>query len=96
MFHPLTPPLPQPCKISGLKSVHIHACRQYIFDGLITNLLSVLSISTELFSRVCVVLMQRVEQILNDLKFGTFVGRFQNDEVASIAVKGLTSHTEAR
>ena len=35
----LTPSLASACKISGLKSAHIHACQQYIYDGLITNLL---------------------------------------------------------
>ena len=31
---------------------------------------------------------------LNDFKFGTFIGRFQSDDAASMAVKGLTGEWE--
>ena len=46
-----------------------------IFDGPITNLLSVQYILIEIFSRT----HEKVEKDLNDFKFGTFTGHFQND-----------------
>ena len=72
--------------------MNTYALANSIFDGPVTNLFSVLCILTEILSRT----HAKVGKGLNGFKFGTFVGRFQNDEVASIAVKGLTSHTEAR
>ena len=36
--------------------------------------------------------MQSGEKDLNDFKLGTFIGRFQRDGAASMAVKGLMLH----
>ena len=46
----LTPSLPQPVKFPGWK-LHAYTPPNSIFDGPITNLLSILSILTEIFSR---------------------------------------------
>ena len=56
-----------------------------IFDGPITNLLSILCILIEIVSRA----RAKGGKSLNDFKFGTIVGRFQSDGVASMAMKGL-------
>ena len=56
-----------------------------IFDGPITNLLSILSILIEIFS--CA--HAKGGNSLNDFKFGTFIGRFLNNGAASMTVKGL-------
>ena len=56
-----------------------------IFDGPITNLLSILSILIEILS--CAHVKERKSQ--NDFKFGTFTGCFKSDSMASMAVKGL-------
>ena len=53
-----------------------------IFHGPVTNLLSILCILTEIFSRAHA-------RSLNDLKFGTFIGCFGSDSAASRAVEGL-------
>ena len=58
-----------------------------IFDGPITNLLSILCILIEIVSRA----RAKGGKSLNDFKFGTIVGRFQSDGVASMAVKRLTT-----
>ena len=47
-INPFTAP---DCKISGLKSAHRHTPPNSIFDGPVTNLLSTLSILTEILSR---------------------------------------------
>ena len=57
-----------------------------IFDGPITNLLSILSILIEIlfmYSR------EGVKKGFNVFKFGTFIGRFPSDGTAGVAVKGL-------
>ena len=56
-----------------------------VFDGPITNLLSVLCIVAEILSRA----HAKWEESVNDFKFGTFIGRFLNDSAANMAVKGL-------
>ena len=59
-----------------------------IFDGPVTNLLSVLCILIELFWRAHV----KGGKKLNGFKSGTFIGRFLSDgngRVKSMAVKGL-------
>ena len=57
-----------------------------IFDGPLTNLLSGLCILGEVLSRAQ---LKRVKSC-NHLKFGTSIGHFLSDGVASTAVKGLT------
>ena len=82
---PLTPSLPQPVKFLGLK-VRAYMPTESIFDGPITNLLSVLSSLIEIlfmYSR------EGVKKSYNVFKFGTFIGRFPSDSAASMAVKGL-------
>ena len=55
------------------------------FDGPITNLLLMLCILTEVFSRA----LAKGEKDFNDFKFGTFISRFPRDGAANMAVKGL-------
>ena len=56
-----------------------------MFDGLITNLLSVLC------SLIGILPSARTEwrKSRNGFKFGTFIGRFHSNPPASMAVKGL-------
>ena len=56
-----------------------------IFDGPVTNLLLVLCIWIEIVSRA----RAKEKKELNTFTFGAFIGRFQSDGAASIAVKGL-------
>ena len=55
-----------------------------ILDGPVTALLSVLCILLEVLSCAGV----KKGKSLNDFKFGTSIGHFLNDGVASTAVKG--------
>ena len=80
----LTPSLPQPVKMFGLKSTP-YTTENSIFDGPITNLLSVLCILIEVLSHADAKGAQR----LNNFEFGTFIGHFPSDHVASLAVKRL-------
>ena len=80
-FNPFTAPA---CKTDRLKSAHVHTCKQY-FDGPITNLLSILCILIEFPSHA----HAKRGKNLNDFKFGTSIGHFPSDRVASMAVKGL-------
>ena len=57
-----------------------------IFDGRITDLLSILPILIEIVSRA----HAEGEKSLNNFKFGTFIGCFPSDDVASMALKGLS------
>ena len=50
--HALTPSLPKPVKKNPGRKVHAHACKQYIFSGPITNLLSVPCVLMPILSRV--------------------------------------------
>ena len=79
----LTPSQPQPVKFLVWK-VHIYTPENSIFDGHITNLLSILCILIVL-SRVHAKGTHR----LNHFKFGTFIGRSPSDDAASLAVKVL-------
>ena len=56
-----------------------------IFDGPITNLLSIFSILIEIFSHA----HAKWGKSLNDFKFGTSNGCFPSDGAASMAVEGL-------
>ena len=57
-----------------------------IFDGPITNLLSVLCILIEILSGA----HTTEKKSRNGFKFGTFVGCFPSDGATSMAVKGLS------
>ena len=57
-----------------------------IFDGPVTNLLSILCILIEIISHAHV---GGGGVGLNDFKFGTFIGHFLSDDATSMAVKGL-------
>ena len=59
-----------------------------VFYGHITNLLSILSILTEVLSRAHA---KGQTKSPNDFRFGTPTGRFPSDGAASMAVKGLKS-----
>ena len=65
----LTPSLLQPVKFLGWK-VHPFTPEKSVFDGPITNLLSILCILTE----VLWCARAKGEKRLNDFKFGTFIG----------------------
>ena len=65
--------------------MHSRTPASSIFDGHITKLLSVLRNLIEIFSRV----HAKGKKGLNDFKFGIFIGRFESDGAASMAVKGL-------
>ena len=56
-----------------------------IFDGSITNLISIPCISIEVLSRA----YAKGRKGLINYKFGTFTDRFPSDSAASMAVKGL-------
>ena len=58
-----------------------------ISDGPITNIISVPCILIEVLSHA----HAKGGEILNDFKFGTFIGRFPSDTLANMAVKGLWS-----
>ena len=83
----LTPSIPQPLKCPGRK-VHIYTPLSSIFDGPVTNLLSMLCILTEILSRA----HTKGAESHNGFKSGTFIGRFRVDGAASMAVKGLIQH----
>ena len=65
--------------------MHTYTPANSIFDGPVTNSLSVLCILTEIFSHAPV----KGNKVIDDFKFGTFIGHFQSVSVASKAVKGL-------
>ena len=80
----LTASLPQPVKFP-VRKVHPYTPANNIFDGPVTNLLSVLCIFIEALSRT----HAKGGQSRNNFKFGTSIRRFPNDTLASMAVKGL-------
>ena len=81
----LTPSLPQPVNVYGLKSSHIHACKQYTYLMVLEQILFlILSILTKILSRV----HAKGAKNKNGFKLDTFIGRFSSD---SMAVKGLIS-----
>ena len=57
----------------------------HVFDRPTTNLLKRLCILVEVLSHT----HGKRGKSLNDLKFGTYIGRFLSDSVASMAVNGL-------
>ena len=59
--------------------MHTYTPPNSIFDGPITNLLSVLCILIEILPRA----HAKGGKKLNDFKFGTFIGRFPSDGVTS-------------
>lgn len=61
------------------------------FDVPVTNLLSVLCILKEIFSRT----HAKLKKGLNDFKIGTFIGRFRNDSEASMTAKGLSNENQS-
>ncbi len=65
--------------------MHTYTPANSIFDGPVTNLLSVPCILIEVLSAAHVT----EERSLNDFMFGTFIGLFPSDDAASVAVKGL-------
>ena len=66
----------------------MHTCTlaNNIFDGSITNLLSILQILIEFLSPA----HAKGRKSQNDFKFGTSIGHFQSDRAASMAEKGLS------
>ena len=85
----LTPSLPQPVRFPGSK-VHTYTLANSMFDGPITNLLSILSISIEVLPGTHAAGGGGGGGgSLNDFKFGTSSGRFPSDGARNMAVKGL-------
>ena len=70
--------------------MHTFTLANSIFDGPITNLHSILCILVEILSFS----YAKGGKGLNDLKFSPFIGRFQSNGAASIAVKGLKNGRE--
>ena len=60
-----------------------------IYDGPMTSLVSVLCTLMEVLSLA----HAKRKKVLNDFKFGIFIGRFPNDDARSTAVKEL-NHLE--
>ena len=71
--------------------MHTYTPANSVFDGLTTNLLSLLCILVEVISRAHAMGWGGVGWggCLNGFKFGTFIGRFPSDGAARMAVKGL-------
>ena len=65
----------------------MHTCTpaNSIFDGPVTNLLSILFTLIEVLSRA----HAKGKNGFNDFSPGAFIGRFQRDSAESITVKGL-------
>ena len=72
------------CDISGLKGAHIHACKQYILWSCNKS-----TFSTVHFDRNPFTCSYTGEKSLNYFKFDSFIGRFQSDGTAIMAVKRL-------
>ena len=83
VFNPLTSPAR---KIFGLKSAYIQACKQHIFDGPITALLSILYILVEVLSHAHAKRRKRALMVSN---LALLLVVFLSDGAASTAVKGL-------
>ena len=66
--------------------MHTYTPANSIFDGPISNLLSILCSLIEIISRA----LAKGWGSFNDFKFGTFIGHFQSDAAACMAVKGLS------
>ena len=75
MLH-LTPALPQHVKFPGLK-VQAYTPSNSVFDGPITNPVSVLWILIEILSHAH---GKGKKKNLNDFKFGTFIGQFLSEQ----------------
>ena len=85
----LTLSLPQPVKFPGWK-MYAYMPADNIFDGPITNLLSILNILIEILSCTHAKRSKSFNVFLFCFfKFGTFIGRFPSDGAACMAVKGL-------
>ena len=65
--------------------MHTYTLTNSMFDGPITNLLSILCILIEILSKV----HAWGKKSLNGLRFGIFIGRFPSEGAASMVVKGL-------
>ena len=92
MMWGLTPSLSQPVKFPGWK---VHTCTppDAVFDGPITNLHSALCILLEI--PLCAH-AKGGKKGHNDVRFGTFIGRFPTDPLSSMAVKWLMNYTPTK
>ena len=81
----LTPSLPKPVKFRG-SIAHTYTPPKSIFDGPVTNLLSILLCA--LLKKSFQVLMRKERKSPNNFKFGIFIVHLLNGGMASIAVKG--------
>ena len=66
------------CKISGLKSAHIHACKQYIWWSCNNSTFSTVHFDNK-----------KKNLSRAPFKFGTVIFHFSSDRAESLAVKGL-------
>ena len=83
------------CKFSGLKSVHLHACKEHIWwsdDNSVFNFVHF----DFFFKLILLPLMRKGEKGFNAFRFGTLIGGFRNDGAASMSVKGLRSTAKER
>ena len=80
LLNPFTVPV---LKISGLKSAHIHPCKQYIGWSCKKSTFITVHFDRNPFTS------SRVGEEAVVVSFGTFIGRFLSDGAASMAVKGL-------
>ena len=86
LFNPFIAPA---CKISEQKkNAHIHTCKQCIWWSCNKSAFSIVHFDRSPFTCSC----EGMEKILNNFKFGTFIGRFPNGDSTSMAMKGLSSH----
>ena len=67
--------------------MHTYSPANSIFDGLVTDLLSVLCILIEVLSHARV----KGKKGLHDFKFGIFTGCFLSDSTGTMAVQGLNA-----
>ena len=81
--HPFTAPS---CRISRLKSAHMHACWQYL-DG---PILSVVCSSIEVLSHA----LAKWRKITLMISHWAFTGCFPSDGVANMVLKGLITSSE--
>ena len=86
-FNPFISPA---CKISGLKSAHTHACKQYVWRSYNKPTVNTVQSDRRPFTRSCQA-EKEGKKSLNDFKFGRFIRRFPSDGAACMAVEGLKS-----
>ena len=88
-FNPFTAPA---CNISRLKCAHIHASKHVLWWYYNKSTFNTMHFDRNPFACSS----KGGQKSLNSLKFGTFIGRFLSDSIASMAVKGLNLQNRTR